>query len=600
MKLVSTQSQLSTACLRLQRSLRPVFAFSLVVNLLLLTSPLFMLQVYDRVLISGSQETLIFLLLLALFCLGLLGVLEWARNALMTRIANQFDHDLGTHVFDNTLTRAHTSQPVQDLNTVRNFVSAPFTLALFDAPWIPLFLGLVYLLHPLLGHISLVGALLLFGLAILNEKLTRSAVRDAGEALAQASRYTELTTRNREAVLGMGMSEALARIWRGKQSRGLTHLSRMADTNARISTLAKVIRQILQVAILAAGAWLTIEHITSAGVMIAASIITARALAPIEQAIQGWRSLSQAREALENLDTFLGKETATDSGVKLRRPRGAIWFENVQLVKEMPHRGGISQRKILQGIEFTLAPGRQLGIVGASGSGKTSLARLILGIHSCSEGHVRIDGAEMGPELREQFARFMGYLPQDIELLDGTVGENIARFCKQEDGAVDSNGVIEAARLAGAHELILQLPQGYDTLIGPAGMPLSGGQKQRIGLARALFGRPAILVLDEPTAHLDTDGQQQFMQLLKGLRHLKTTVVVISHQPSLLAEVDRILIMAQGKIERMGPADEILSHLIPGATNIRKPVKAARAAAGSKKRRLIVRQGSSIVPLRGE
>ncbi|GAA3949021.1 type I secretion system permease/ATPase [Allohahella marinimesophila] len=571
---------MSAALSRVRRGFLPVFAFSLVVNVLLLTAPLFMLQVYDRVLLSGSRETLFFLFGVAVFALLVLGLIDSIRQRLLVRVANRFDDDLGSTVFAETLRFSRSSQPVHDLNTIRTFISSPYTLALFDAPWIPLFLGLVYLLHPLLGHIGLAGALLLIGLAVLNELISRAAYKQGNMALGQASSFAEHSTRNREAVLGMGMAPALSRLWQKRQGAGLSLLSVAAERNARLSTFAKVIRQFLQIAVLAAGAWLTMDNITTAGVMIAASIIIARALAPIEQSIQGWRTLVSARQALQSLDNFLETADSQKPGMQLPRPRGELAISRASLSATMLTGSGLAIKPLLTDISLALPAGSSLGVIGPSGAGKTSLIRLILGVSFADSGEVRIDGAEMTPQLRDQFAGFMGYLPQDVELFDGSVAENIARFSD-----ATPNDIMEAARLAGVETMILSLQAGYDTPIGPAGVPLSGGQKQRIGLARALFGSPAIVVLDEPTSSLDAEGQQAFQSALRALKARGTTVITISHQSHLLNETDFLALMANGRLERFGPTKALLADMLrPEARRRSEPV--------------IIRKSASVVNLR--
>lgn len=576
----TSPEQLRWALSRVRRSLLPVFAFSLVVNVLLLTAPLFMLQVYDRVLLSGSRETLAFLFGVAVFALLILGLIDSIRQRLLVRIANRFDDDMSRLVVAETLRFSPSSQPVHDLNTIRAFISSPFTLALFDAPWIPLFLGLVYVLHPLLGHLGLAGALLLLGLAVINEMISRTVYRQGNVALGQAAGFVEHSTRNREAVLGMGMAPALARIWRLKQGAGLSSLTVAAERNARLSTFAKVVRQFLQIAVLAVGAWLTMEYITSAGVMIAASIIIARALAPIEQSIQGWRTLVSARQSLQSLKTFLHTADSQSPGMKLPRPRGELSITQASLSATTLTPDGLAVRPLLTDVTLSLPAGSSMGIIGPSGAGKTSLVRLILGVSFANSGEVRIDGSEMSPQLRDQFAEFMGYLPQDVELFDGSVAQNIARFSDAEP-----EEIIEAARLAGAEAMILSLQAGYDTPIGPAGVPLSGGQKQRIGFARALFGRPALVVLDEPTSSLDAEGQQAFQAALATLKSRGTTVITISHQVHHLSRCDFLAVMANGRLERFGPTSSLLADMI-------KPESRRRSAP------VIIRKSAAVVNLR--
>jgi len=560
---------------RAKRSMLGVFGFSFVVNMLLLTSPLFMLQVYDRVLLSRSGSTLLGLLSVAVFLLVILLVMEVVRNYLLNRISVRFDQDLGRITLAEILSKGVVSKPIHDVNAIRSFLNAPFILALFDVPWLPLYLGLVYFLHPMLGHIGLAGAVILFVLAITNDRLTRESSQKSNEAFGAANEFVERSARNKDAVLGMGMLPSLINIWSNYQSAGMGYHIRFSDRNAVIGSLAKVIRQIIQVSVLAMGGYLAIQDITSAGVMIAASIIIGRALAPVEQSIQGWRGLTKVKESYRSLKEFMASYEPPSSTIPLPVPKGKVAFQNVVALADSAVEEGARPQPVIKGVSFAIGAGESLGLTGPSGSGKSTLARLMLGIVRPISGTIRIDGAELTFEVQRQFSPYFGYLPQDVELFDGTVAENIARF---QEG--DPEKVIEASQLSGAHDVILSLPDGYETRIGPSGANLSGGQRQRIGLARAVYDRPGLVVLDEPTSNLDNDGRIALVDTIKRLKEIGSTVVLIAHQPSLFSNMDKVAFVAGGQIQKIGPALEVIQELNPKRTVVKdksavnsKPIK---------------------------
>ncbi len=542
-----------------KRSMYTVLAFSFVVNLLLLTSPLFMLQVYDRVLLSQSEQTLIALIVVAFFCLTLLGFIEIIRNWLLNRISVQFDRDLGEVTFSEVMSGGENSKPVHDLNAIRSFLNAPYILALFDVPWMPLYLGFVYILHPMLGHIGLVGAVVLFVLAIINDVITKTDSSKASEAFGSASRFVEHSSRNKDAILGMGMLPALTRIWGMFQQAGLGHQTLASDRNALISSIAKVFRQVIQVSVLAMGAYLTIQGATTAGVMIAASIIIARALAPVEQSIQGWRSLAKTKQSYLSLTQFMSSYESMPETTQLPEPKGDIAFQNV--VSVIQNEKG-EKYPIIRNLSLKMNAGDAIGVIGPSGSGKSSIIKLLLGISQPVSGSVRIDGAQMTKPVREQYSKHIGYLPQEVGLFDGTVAENIARFTE------DDEEVVQAAMLAGAHELILSLPQGYETIVGPSGNNLSGGQRQRIGLARAVFKKPSIVVLDEPTSNLDQEGCTALLHVLSVLQRREITVIMVAHQNYLFKYMNKIAVISSGQLEMYGPRDDVFTELQSKNTKI--------------------------------
>lgn len=530
--------------------LKQIAFFSLFINLLMLTSSVYMLQVYDRVLAARSESTLLYLTLFAAACLATLAALEVVRTRMLVRMGARFDAQLSGQVFDRTLSAGRNGQALRDLDTLRGFLGSAQILNLLDAPWIPVYVGLVYVLHPLLGHVALVGALILFSLALWNERATRQPLAEAGEELAASTRFAEISARNAEAVRAMGMLPGLGAIWRKRHDLGLGLQGMASDRAGDISAIAKSMRFMLQVAILGVGAWLVIDEQTTAGVMIAASIIMGRGLAPVEAAIGGWRGFVQARQAHARLLKEFGNSTEPEPAMPLPAPTGRLVFEGVAGAPP-------EQRKpTVRDLSFTLEAGTCLGITGPSAAGKSSLARLAVGVWRPLAGVVRLDGANIADWEREDVGPHIGYLPQDIELFPGTIAENIARF-----GKADPQQVVEAAQLAGAHQVILELPQGYDTRIGPGGINLSGGQRQRIGLARAFYGRPALIVLDEPTSNLDAEGESAVRQAMDALRAAGRTVIVIAHRPAVLGGTDLLMVVQRGQVTSLGATAEVMPQI---------------------------------------
>lgn len=546
----SLDSPLGQAMAEAKRVLRSVATFSLCINLLVLTSPIYMLQVYDRVLASHSQATLFYLTLFAAVCLLTLAALELVRSRILVRMGALFDGLLSHRVFSAVLSRGRSGQSFRDLDSLRAFLTGAGMLALLDAPWTPIFIALVYVLHPLLGHVALAGAVILFALGWLNERYTRTPLMEAGGELAASTQFAELSARNVEVVRAMGMLPGLQKVWRKRHDKGLGLQAMASDRAAEIAAAAKFIRFFLQVAILGVGAYLVIKQEVTAGVMIAASIVMGRGLAPVEQAIGAWRGFLQAREGYARLKGELQGQGGKDDAMPLPAPKGALTLENVVGV---PPEGG---KPIINDVSLKLEAGTCLGITGPSAAGKSSLARLMVGVWPPASGKVRLDGASISDWRREEVGPHIGFLPQDIELFPGTVAENIARF-----GKLDADKAVAAARLAGAHQMILELAQGYDTQIGPGGSNLSGGQRQRIGLARAFYGLPALIVLDEPTSSLDAEGEASVRQALDELRQQGKTVIVIAHRPSLLAASDALVVIQKGAISNFGPTAQIMPLL---------------------------------------
>ncbi|MEM7206215.1 MAG: type I secretion system permease/ATPase [Pseudomonadota bacterium] len=534
-----------------------VGGFSLVVNLLMLTAPMYMLQIYDRVLSSRSEETLLALTVLAVGLLVCMGVLEVLRSRMLVRIGAHLDQRLNRPAFEallkGRLSGAGTTptQSLTDLDSLRQFLSGQGPLALFDAPWIPLYLALLYAMHPLLFAVSLGGALVLFTAALLNEILTRKPVLAAGQQNALARRYASSSLRNADVIDAMGMGKRLQDRWHQQHETGLaTHVT-AAERGGSISAVAKTLRMSLQIAILGVGAGLAIEQIITPGVMIAASIIMARALAPVDQSIAHWRSFVNARAAYQRLGELLAPLPIAQEHTQLPAPVGRL---NVDGVFAGPPG---SQLTVLQQVSLTLEPGEALGVIGPTASGKSTLARLLVGVWSPRIGSVRLDGAEIADWPSDERGKYIGYMPQDVELFAGSVAQNIARF----EPDADSTDIVNAALQAGVHELILQLPDAYETDIGEGGAILSGGQRQRIGLARALYQQPALVVLDEPNANLDAEGDAALGQAIESLKAAGSTVVVMAHRPGAIAAVDKLLVLKQGRVELFGPKQAVLAQI---------------------------------------
>lgn len=550
----------------LRRLVRPLHVFlvyagvfSLVINLLLLVPSLYMLQVFDRVISSRSIETLTMLTLATGGALAMMALLESMRARLLSAAGVAMDALLGPRVLDGLLAEpARPDEPLlhhglRDVATLRNFFSGNGIFALFDAPWLPLYVALIFLFHPLLGAIALAGAIVLLTLVVANERLSHQRLERIAAGSRQSSHYVEASLRNAEVVRAMGMLPALTRRWMQQNVDIEAEQLAQTRTAARMNGLTKFARQFIQTAMLCAGAWLVIDQHVSGGVMMAATIILGRALAPIEMLISGWRGLVEAQGAWQRVDDVLRRREGRGQPTALPEPRGHLAAE--RLVYAIPGR----EKAILKGLSFELPAGESLGIIGPSAAGKSTLLRLLLGVWPPYSGCVRLDGADIASWPRHSLGQYVGYLPQDVELFAGTVAENIARL-----DAPDSKAVIAAAQAANAHEMILRLPQGYDTPIGDGGTALSGGQRQRIGLARALYGNPRLVVLDEPNANLDGEGEAALAQAMARLRAARVTLLVVSHRPSLLASVDKLLVLRDGAIEMFGPRSEIISKLTHG------------------------------------
>jgi PrtD family type I secretion system ABC transporter len=539
----------------LMRPLAWVAAFSLALNLLVLVLPLYMMQVFDRVLSTQSNDTLIYLTAIALFALLVLAAFDLVRARLLLGMAEWLEARLAPHLFDRLIASALSGsgprpEGSRDLAILRQFIASGTVSVLLDAPWVPFFIAATCLIHPLLGGIALGAALLLFALAIAGELAARAPLEAASREAGQAAAQVAAAMRSAETIDAMGMGQALLGRWYAASMRSLGHSRSASARAATLGAASKFARLAVQVLLMAAGAWLVTQHAITGGGMIAASIIMSRALAPVEQAIGTARQLTSARLAWRRLREALASDGRPRSGLALPRPSGRLAVETVTWA---PEEGA---KPVLRGVAFELEPGESLAVIGPSAAGKSSLARLLVGLRKPTHGHVRLDGAEVSSWPREDFGRHVGYLPQEVSLLPGTVAENIGRM-----GEIDAQAVIDAARRAGVHEMILRLPQGYDTPIDDASSKLSGGQRQRLALARALYGDPRLIVLDEPNASLDADGDAALAAAILELKARGATVVVVTHRMALLSQMDKLLLLKDGAVEMMGPRRQVMERL---------------------------------------
>jgi PrtD family type I secretion system ABC transporter len=531
--------------------------FSFFLNLLMLVVPLYMLQVFDRVLSSRSESTLLMLTILAGFMLLVLGVLEAVRARVLVRTGVKFEASLKDRVFAAVFERSvgapggTRAQALQDLDALRQFLTGSGLLALLDAPWAPIFIGVIFLLQPWLGVASLIGALVLLVLALLNEALTSRPLKAASERAIKANNFAEASLNNAEVLKAMGMLDGIRDRWYQYRLAAVSYQAHASDRAGIVLAGTKFVRLYLQVLLLGIGAYLAMRQLITPGAMIAAAILMGRALAPVELAVGNWRGFVAARAALGRLKELLDTVPAEKPGMRLPRPEGRVQCEQVIAVAP----GGDPASPILKGVSFQLTAGGALGVIGPTAAGKSTLARILVGVWRATRGSVRLDGADVYAWSRADLGSHIGYQPQEVKLFDGSVAENIARF-----GDVDAQAVVAAAHRAAAHELILRLPDGYDTLIGAYGHTLSGGQRQRIGLARALYGDPSLIVLDEPNTNLDQPGERALLATIAELKQAGKTLVIIAHRPNILASVDHILCLNEGFVDMLGPRDEVIAR----------------------------------------
>jgi len=548
-------------------------------NLLMLVGPLFMLQVYDRVLPSRSVPTLIGLGLLALMLFCLFGIMESLRARILIRIARAWHEQVGERIFDTVLQSALRSgniangiQPLRDLETLRSFMSGAALTALFDLPWMPLYVGICFLFHPWIGVAVLVGALLLCLLTLLTETLTREPTTRLVALAGSRQSVAETALRNAVVVHALGLRARMADRWANEGHAVLDAQQHLSDVTSGFGSLSRTFRMALQSGVLAVGAYLVIQQEATAGVMLAATILSVRALAPVELAIANWRGFQAARQSWQRLSDLFAAHPPASERTPLLPPRSLLRVTSLSL---MPPGG---QSAVLHDVSFTLEAGSVLGVVGPSGSGKSSLARALVGAWTPARGAIRLDGASLGHWDSDALGRHVGYLPQDVALFPGTVAQNIARF----DPDPDLEKMRKAADEAGVHDLIVRMPQGYETQVGDAGALLSGGQRQRIGLARALYGEPFLVVLDEPNANLDGDGEAALARAIARIRARKGIVVLIAHRATVLQRTDFMLILNEGHVQGFGPTATLLPQAMGQVPQAAQPAQRHAATKGAR------------------
>ncbi|OGT52193.1 MAG: hypothetical protein A3E84_02515 [Gammaproteobacteria bacterium RIFCSPHIGHO2_12_FULL_42_13] len=529
--------------------------FSCFINILMLTTSLYMLQVYDRVLASRSFDTLIYLTLAAIIALVALTLLDIARSRVLVHVSYWLDNALSPTALAKSADQllqgyAYGPQALRDIATIRQFVAGAGIFSLFDAPWVPIYLFVIFMLSPLLGLLATLGAVILFILAILNERMTRKLLNEATIRAMGAQYYIDASLRNAEIIQAMGMMKNIIQHWESQNGPVLQLQTIASNRAAIILAISKFMRLTLQIFMLGVGAYLVIENQLTGGAMIAGSILLSRALAPVEQAISVWKQLLAARQAYYRLQQHFSATTRYVSNITLPPPQGTVTLENV-----MYHLSR-ADKPILSNISLQIKAGEVIAVIGPSGAGKSTLARLIVGALKTTSGDVRLDGADVYTWDRNDFGRYTGYLPQDIELFTGTVKDNIARM-----GVIEDEAVVTAAQIAGVHNMILHLPKGYDTYIGNNSYILSGGQRQRIALARAIYHFPRLLVLDEPNSNLDSEGEESLLHAILAMRAKGTTQIIIAHHPSIIKQVDKIIFLVEGQIKMIGPRDQVLEKL---------------------------------------
>lgn len=548
--------------------------FSLFINALMLVPIFYMLQVYGRVLVSGSLSTLAMLTLIMTVLVVTLGALEWIRSRIMVRVSTRLDVLLSRQVYRASFKRALESggmdasaQSLNDLTGLRQFLTGNGLFAFFDAPWLPIYVAVMFLFHPWYGWVALGSALLLLLLAFINEKLTGATLAQANKEHIASTLCTTKNLRNAEVIESMGMLDTLMERWGRRQKIILLLQSLASDRASIISTLSKSFRLLVQSLVLGLGAYLAVDHQVGAGMVFAGSVLLGRALAPIDLIIGSWKGFIVARSQYTRLNETLNKQQAEPERMSLPAPQGHLQVEN--LIVAAPG----SKTPIIKNISFVVPAGCAVGIIGPSAAGKSTLGRAMIGVWTPQHGVVRLDGADINAWKKAELGPHIGYLPQDIELFEGSIGENISRFAE-----IDSKKVIQAARIAGVHEMILLLPDGYDTLIGGDGVMLSGGQRQRIGLARALYGDPRLIILDEPNSNLDEVGDRALAAAIQQLKLGGATVLVITHRANIVAQLDRLMVMNNGGISLYGPREQVLAELNEQQQAAQK--KAAQVSAG--------------------
>lgn len=558
-------SELAAARAASRQAIMVAFVFSALVNVLMLTAPLYMLQVYDRVLVSRSEETLLALTLLMGFLFLVMGLLDHARGRIMARVGARLQDRLDARVLTAAFRRLTVAPQdtaalaaQKDLDAIARFWASPVLLALFDAPWAPFFAAAIFVFHPWLGLLALGGGLVILGLSWLNQQGTEAPLQGANLAALSAERQAENLKADSELIQALGMSRAAFARLKLRRDRALEAGLVASDLSGRYSVMIRTFRLFLQSAMLGLAAWLVLRQELSAGAMIAASILMGRALQPVEQAVGQWPVVTRARQAKARLSDLLAQTPPLPPRTELPRPRAVLDVQGLTVVPPG------AATPVLRGLSFQLPPGQALGVIGPSGSGKSSLARALTAVWRPAAGRIRLDGATLDQYDPDALGACIGYLPQRVTLFDGTIADNIARL----QAGADPAGIIAAAKAAAAHEMILKLPEGYDTQVASIGSRLSGGQVQRIGLARALYGDPVLLILDEPNSNLDNDGSNALNQAIRTAKARGASVLIMAHRPAAIQECDLLLVMNDGAAAGFGPRDAVLRETVRNATDI--------------------------------
>ncbi|MEM9047633.1 MAG: type I secretion system permease/ATPase [Pseudomonadota bacterium] len=553
-----------------------VGVFSFFVNLLMLTGPLYMLQIYDRVLTSRSEATLVAISVLVVLLYTLSGAMDFARARVMARIGAKFQTLMDKRVFEAVLRRSispdertRPASGLRDLEAIQRLFSSPALFSFFDMPWTPVFVAILFLFHWMLGTAAVIGGAVLVGLTVLNQMSSKRSLVEANQMSAEAENFSESLRREAELVQGMGMRDAGLLRWRSRRDRSLEATIAASDVSGTISNISKSFRFFMQSLMLGLGAYLVLQGQLSPGMMIAGSILLGRALAPIEQGIAQWAVMQRARQGWSQLSELLEKTPVEPVRTQLPVPRAILNAEQITVVPPG------EKLATLRMVSFRVDPGQAMGVIGVSGAGKSTLARVLTGIWRTASGTVRLDGAALEHYANEALGRHVGYLPQEVALFDATVAENIARLSPQPD----AGKVVEAAKKAGAHEMILKLPDGYDTRITTGGGRLSGGQRQRIGLARAMYGEPVILVLDEPNSNLDSVGSDALNQAIQHMKDSSKAVIIMAHRPAAITMCDTLLLLDQGMRRAFGPRDEVLREHLRNFNQVATTIGADAQAA---------------------
>jgi ATP-binding cassette subfamily C exporter for protease/lipase len=573
-KLLEKKTEIEQVLRSFKSTFFTVGAFSAIVNLLMLAPSLYMLQVYDRVLASRNEITLLMLTLLIVGAYLFMGGLELIRSFVLVRVGARFDMSLNKRVytaaFEQNLKQAggNAGQALADLTNLRQFLTGNALFAFFDAPWFPINLIVIFVFEPVLGLFALAGTVVLIALAVVNERVTKEPLTEANSMSIQANALATNNLRNAEVIESMGMLPNLMGRWFRLHGTFLGLQASASQKAGLITAVTKFVQVSMQSLVLGLGALLVLENRITPGMMIAASILLGRTLQPVQQVIAAWKSVSGARSSYERLNVLLENNPAREAGMALPAPQGTLTLDNVTAAPP-----GV-RSPIVKGVSFGIVPGDVLGVLGPSGSGKSTLARLLVGVWPAMVGKVRLDGADIYHWNKAELGPHIGYLPQDIELFSGTISENIARF-----GEVDAEKVVQAAKRAGVHEMILHFPEGYDTRLGDGGAGLSGGQKQRIALARAMYGDPALLVLDEPNSNLDEIGEQALLAAVTDLRQRGKTIVMITHRPNVIGATTKLLLLRDGAVHMFGPTGQVLAALQEGTRKAMEAQAQAQAAA---------------------